>query len=109
MKKMIEISDEALARLEDGKCVKGSIRLDKQTGKLMFLAYHSRPVSIPADRLICQLGSGWLKESAQRIKFFSSVKKEVGVAEVNNVMERDLNTAMSQLFMTKLAEKLKTV
>ena len=37
---------------------------------------------------------------------FSSVKKEIGVAEINNVMERDLDKAMSELLMAKLDELL---
>jgi len=56
--------------------------------------------------MICPLETGWLKESQQRIKFYSSVKKELGVAEVHNAMERDLDKAMSVLFMEKLHEIL---
>ncbi|MCR4582760.1 MAG: hypothetical protein K5764_04310 [Prevotella sp.] len=109
VKKYIEIPEEILVGLAEGRYVEGSLHRDEWTGRLIFKAYHRQPRKRPKDTLICQLATGWLKESRQRIKFFSSVKKELDVAEIHNVMERDLNKAMSELFMTKLAEKLKNV
>jgi hypothetical protein len=105
MKKYIAIEEEVLARLVSGKCVEGSLHRDQWTGVITFKAFNRKPRG-SQDRLICPLESGWLKESPKRIKFFSSVKKEVGVAEIHNVMERDLDKAMSELFMAKLAEML---
>ena len=84
---------------------KHSLHRDQWTGAITFKAFNRKPRG-SQDRVICQLESGWLKESSKRIKFFSSVKKELGVAEVHNVMERDMDKAMSELFMTKLAEML---
>ena len=105
MKKYIAIEEEVLARLVSGKCVEGSLHRDQWTGVITFKAFNRKPRG-SQDRLICPLESGWLKESAKRIKFFSSVRKEVGVAEIHNVMERDLDKAMGELFMAKLAEML---
>ena len=104
MKKYIEIPLEVVEHLVEGKYVEGSLHRDVWTGRLIFKAYNRQSRMRPKDRLICPLQTGWLKESRQRIKFYSSVKKEVGVAEINNAMERDLNKAMSELFMTKLRE-----
>ena len=105
MKKYIAIEEEVLVRLVEGKYVEGSLHRDQWTGAIMFKAFNRKPRG-SQDRVICQLESGWLKESSKRIKFFSSVKKELGVAEVHNVMERDMDKAMSELFMAKLAEML---
>ena len=96
---------ELLNKLMNGKRVEGVLYIDEDTGRLTFKAYNRQPKG-SQDKLICQLESGWLKESPKRIKFFSSVKKEVGVAEIHNVMERDLDKAMSELFMAKLADML---
>ena len=106
IKKYTEIPEEALARLDDSKCVKGSLYRDPVTHRIVFNMYNRQPRKRPKDRLVCPLESGWLKESQQRIKFYSSVKKELGVAEVHNAMERDLDKAMSELFMEKLHEML---
>jgi len=109
IKKYIEIPEEILVGLAEGRCVEGSLHRDQWTGKLMFKAYNRQYRGRKPDKAICQLETGWLKESRQRIKFYSSVKKELGVAEINNAMERDLNKAMSELFMAKLHEILGNV
>ena len=106
MKKYIELPEEVIARLVDGKCVEGSLHRDEWTGRVTFKAYNRQNRGRKPDRLICPLETGWLKESRQRIKFFSSVKKELGVAETHNAMERDLNKAMSELFIEQLRSKL---
>ena len=108
IKKFIEIPEEILVGLSEGRYVKGSLHRDQWTGRLTFKAYNRQPRMRPKDKLICPLETGWLKESQQRIKFYSSVKKELGVAEIHNAMDRDLNKAMSALFMEQLDELLKT-
>ena len=108
VKKFIEIPEEILVGLSEGRYVKGSLHRDQWTGRLTFKAYNRQPRMRPKDKLICPLETGWLKESQQRIKFYSSVKKELGVAEIHNAMDRDLNKAMSALFMEQLDELLKT-
>ena len=106
VKKYIEMPEEILVGLAEGRYVEGSLHRDQWTGKLTFKAYNRQYRGRKPAKTICQLESGWLKESQQRIKFYSSVKKELGVAEVHNAMERDLDKAMSVLFMEKLHEIL---
>ena len=106
VKKYIEIPEEILVGLSEGRYVEGSLHRDQWTGRLTFKAYNRQPRIRHKDRLICPLETGWLKESQQRIKFYSSVKKELGVAEVHNAMERDLDKAMSALFIERLHEIL---
>ena len=106
VKKFIEIPEEILVGLAEGRYVEGSLHRDQWTGRLTFKAYNCQSQRRPKDKMICQLETGCLKESPQRIKFYSSVKKVLGVAEINNAMERDLNKAMSELFMIKLHEIL---
>jgi len=102
VKKYIEMPEEILVGLSEGRFVEGSLHRDPDTGRIVFNMYNRQSRKCPKDRMICPLETGWLKESQQRIKFYSSVKKELGVAEVHNAMERDLDKAMSALFMEKL-------
>ena len=95
MKKYIELSSEAIARLQSGKCVKGSLHRNEQTGKIVFMAYQQKPRS--EERIVRQLEHGWLKESAKRIKFFNSVKKDLGCRMVDVTIHRELKTAMTTL------------
>ena len=105
MKKYIEISEEALERMDKGLCVEGSLRKCKETGKIVFNAYH-RLSRRKKDRIIRQLENGWLKESATRIKFYNSVKKELGFRLVNVAMHRDLNDAMSALEIEEIMDRV---
>ena len=105
MKKYIEIPFEALERLVEGRYVEGSLHRDQYTGKIIFKAFNRKPRG-SQDRLICQLENGWLKESPKRIKFFNSVKKELGLQMVDVVMHRELKTAMSVMEIEEILDNV---
>lgn len=105
MRKFIEIPLETLERLVDGKYVDGSIHRDPMTGTLIFRAYN-RQSRRKKDRVIRQLENGWLKESPTRIKFYNSVKKELGFRLVSVAMHRELQDAMSTLEVEELLDRM---
>ena len=96
MKKTIDLTKETCAGIENGKKVPGVIYLDHETGRLAFKAFN-RNKKRSKDKLICELATGWLKESSQRLKFFSSVKKTLSASKVYDVMDDDLFEAMQVL------------
>ena len=96
MKKTIDLTKETYAGIENGKKVPGVIYLDHETGRLAFKAFN-RNKKRSKDKLICELATGWLKESSQRLKFFSSVKKTLSASKVYDVMDDDLFEAMQVL------------
>ena len=93
MIKKIEINSEVIKNVKKGKCIDGSIRIDAETGQLTFKAYN-RQSRRQKDKLICELETGWLKESAQRVKFFSSVKKSIPTSNIRMAMSRDMYEGM---------------
>jgi len=97
MIKKIEINDDVIKKVKKGKYVEGSLRIDAETGQLTFRAWNRQPRNKKPDKLICELETGWLKESAQRVKFFSSVKKSLSVSRVYQAMDDDLFEAMQNL------------
>ena len=101
MRTNIILTSEAMERLKSGKCVEGSLRMNAETGKLTFNAWKRRSPKHSEERIIRQLEHGWLKESKRRIKFFSSVKKELGSRLVDVTIHRELKTAMSALVFEK--------
>ena len=105
MKKVIELSEEILSRLSEGKYVEGSLHLEKKTKRVVFGAYN-RLSRKHKDRVVCQLESGWLKEGAKRYKFYNSVKKELGYRLVNVQMHRELKTAMDRLEVEDLLNRV---
>jgi len=101
MIKKIEINEDVIKAVKNGKYVEGSVRIDAETGQLTFRAFNRKKTKHQKDKLICELETGWLKESAQRVKFFSSVKKSVGTKIIHSAMERDLNEGFFQMRMVK--------
>jgi len=103
--KKISVKNEknVLNSLKKG-VVKGCLYLEKDNeghDVICFKAYNCKSKG-ERDQLIVALETGWLKESSQRIKFFSSVKKEVGALQVSKVMNRELETAMDELFLQNI-------
>ncbi|MBR2150122.1 MAG: hypothetical protein IJ902_01890 [Prevotella sp.] len=105
MRKYVEIPEEVLTRLVKDKCIKGSLRRDEWTGKVTFKAYQHQPRD-RHERVVCQLENGWLKESPRRIKFYNSVRKELGRRMVDVVMHRGMDTAMEALEVEEILDNI---
>ena len=98
MKKYIQIEEEVLVRLVEGKYVEGSLHRDEWTGKITFRAYHRKPrVKRKCDRLIALLEHGWVKESTDRIKVYESVPKILGAPRVMTILDREHKAAKDAL------------
>ena len=76
-----------------------------RTGRLTFKAYNRQPRD-RHERVICQLENGWLKESPQRYKFYTSAKKTLGRRLVDVVMHRELKQAMSVLEIEEIMDNV---
>ena len=99
MIKKIIIEEEILKSIDKGKYVEGSIRKDGASGKLVFRAY-ARMRDMPGrkpDKLLCNLPNGWLKESAKRLRFYTSQKKDITPTLICFGMQSDLSMAKSYI------------
>ena len=97
MRKIIELSEEVIARLVCGKCVVGSLHRDEWTGKVTFRAYQRMPRIREKDRLVKKLPWGWVKESLERIKVYGSFPKDLGTARVMGLLEDHTRDAKNAL------------
>lgn len=93
----VEISEETWARMLTGKRVEGSIGLDLWSKKKDFLAHRRKPRNRQKDKLVKKLPWGWVKESQQNLKVFSSVPKEMGIEKVMEAFEDDRLAAMEAM------------
>ena len=96
---------EQMTKLIAGKRVEGVLYIDEETGRLTFKAYNRQPRN-RHERVVCQLENGWLKESPQRYKFFSSVKKALGRRMVDVVMHRELKSSMEVLEVEEILDRV---
>jgi len=105
----VEVSQEVLDAIMDGKCVEGRMRLQPSSKKILckigFATYNRKPKG-SQDKVICQLEHGWLKESPRRIKLFNSVNKELGRRMIDVVMHRELKSAMEVMEIQEILDNI---
>ena len=96
---------ELLQRLVSGKRVEGVLYVDGDTGRLTFKAYNRTCLKRRAkDRLIRLLEHGWVKESAERIKVYESIPKNLGAARVMAVLDRESDEVKEALIDREIIE-----
>ena len=104
MRKYIEIDEEVLKSIMEGKFVQGSLHYNEQAKRIDF-NYYKRKERVK-DKLIAAMEHGWLKESTENFKFFISLKKSIGIARVVAAMEREQRTACSHLMDREIVERV---
>ena len=106
MRKFIEIDEEVLLRLVEGKSVEGSVRRDAWTGRIFFKAYNRMSRMHEKDRLVKKLPWGWVKESLERIKRFSSIPKGMTLTEKLAILDEENELAKKALIENYLIESV---
>ena len=106
MKKYIEISEEALARLVCGKCVEGSLHRDQWTGRISFLAYNRQPRKRQKDLLVKKTPWGWLKASVARYKRYTSVPQDLTLEEQLAIFDRETDLIKEALIENYIMESI---
>ena len=98
----VEISEETWARMLTGKRVEGTIGYDLMTGKKTFNAFHRRRHDHHKDELLGKLPWGWVKESEENLKVFTSVPKVYGIENVLEYMDQDHEEAKVALIKREM-------
>jgi cytochrome b len=88
-----------------GRRVEGTIGLDRLTGKKDFNAFHRKTGSRLRDKLVKKLPWGWVKESQQRYKTFSSVPKDMPLDTILMHLESDHQEAMQAVVDADLIDR----
>ena len=101
MKVQIEISNDTLQTIMDGKRVEGSLGLnpsDKKNEKVIgFNAYNRKPYQRPKEQVLFYLEHGRVTESPECIKMYESVPKRLGREYVGKVLMREAKSASEKL------------
>ena len=101
----VEISEETWARMLTGRRVEGTIGLDRLAGRKDFRAFHRKTGSRLRDRLIKKLPWGWVKESQQRYKTFSSVPKDMPLDAIVAHLESNHQEAIQAVVDADLIDR----
>ena len=106
----IEISNEVLQAINDGRCVVGSLRMaepskGRKSATYAFRKYNRRAKGKDGDKLILPLEHGWVKESKERIKVYESIPKVLGNARVADVLARETDDAIEAIEDLKIVNQ----
>ena len=101
MKVQIEIGNDTLQTIMDGKRVEGALKLESTNENnepvIGFKAYSRKPYKRPQEEVLFYLEHGRVTESPECIKMYESVPKRLGMAYVGKVLMREAKTASEQL------------
>ena len=101
MKVQIEIGNDTLQTIMDGKRVEGALKLESTNENnepvIGFKAYNRKPYKRPQEEVLFYLEHGRGTESTQRIKMYESVPKRLGMAYVGKVLMREAKSASEKL------------
>ena len=101
VKKYIEIPEEILVRISEGKSVQGGLQRDIHTGRLVFnphdIARYKPGYQRPPEIIIRELEHGRVTETPKRIKVYESIPKKIGIARVMSVLDREIKAAKDAL------------
>lgn len=110
MKKFIEIDNEVLelvlARLAEGKCVKGSLHRDQWTGAIVFTYYNLKPYAKKQEVIIGRTDFGRITETPMRYKVYESLPKRLGLARIQAALDRDVRDAKSAIVTNEIIERV---
>jgi hypothetical protein len=110
VKKYIEIPEEILVGLAEGKYVEGSLHRDVYTGRLTFNVYNRKSrepgYQRPLEVLIHQSDFGQLLETPQRFKIRQSMPKKLGIARVMTIIDREAKEFKNSLIDREIFENV---
>ena len=101
----VEISNETWARLLTGKRIEGTLGYDLMTGRKDSNMFHRQTRSRLRDRLIKKLPWGWVKESQERYKTYSSVPKDMPLEALVRALGEDHDEAVQTIVDVELIER----
>ena len=110
VKKYIEIPEEILVRIAEGKFVEGSLHRDKNTGRIVFNAYNrlSRMPGYqkPKEVLIGETDFGHVTETPKKIKVYESFPKRMGAARMLAALYREIKDIKGVIFNREIVERV---
>ena len=98
MKKYIQIEEEVLVRLVEGKYVEGSLHRDKWTGQITFRAYNRQSrCGTQSEELLRKTPYGRVTKTLKRIKQYISIPIDMPFAMKQDTFDEENRLAKEAL------------
>ena len=106
MRKIVEISDEVYQRLMEGKCVDGSMRMEKPRKLIVFNNYRrTKPRRYPKV-LLGRTDFGKVYKTKTRHRWTESMPSNLGAVRMARIMERDCKQAQEIIATAEIIDRV---
>ena len=106
MRKYIEISEEVYQRLVAGKCVDGSMRMEKPHKQIVFKNYkRTKPRNYPKV-LLGRTDFGAVYKTQTRHKLNESIPSNLGAVRIGKILERDCKQAQEIITTHEIIDRV---
>lgn len=106
MRKYIEISDEALKRIESGMGVEGSMKKDLKTGKITFTAWNRKAPKHYKEKKVADLDNGWIGKTDLHYTEHLKYARSMGFSRIMDAMERNHRQAKEALTDEEIIDRV---
>lgn len=106
MRKYIEISEEVYQRLLEGKCVDGSMRMEKPHKQIVFNNYkRTKPRRYPKV-ILGRTDFGVVYKTKTRHRWSESMPSNLGAVRMARIMERDCKQAQEIIATAEIIDRV---
>ena len=106
MRKIVEISDEVYQRLMEGKCVDGSMRMEKPRKLIVFNNYkRTKPRKYPIE-ILGRTDFGKVYRTRKRTKWSENMPSDLGAVRMARIMERDCKQAQEIIATAEIVDNV---
>ncbi len=106
MRKIIEISEVVYQRLMDGKCVDGSMRMEKPRKLIVFKNYkRTKPRKYPIE-ILGRTDFGKVYRTRKRTKWSENMPTNLGAVRMARIMERDCKQAQEIIATAEIIDRV---
>ena len=106
MRKIVEISEEVYQCLMDGKCVEGSMRMEKPRKLIVFNNYkRTKPRRYPKV-LLGRTDFGKVYKTKTRHRWTESMPSNLGAVRMARIMERDCKQAQEIVATAEIIDRV---
>ena len=106
MRKIVEISDEVYQRLMEGKCVDGSMRMEKPRKLIVFKNYkRTKPRKYPIE-ILGRTDFGKVYRTRKRTKWSENMPSDLGAVRMARIMERDCKQAQEIIATAEIVDNV---
>ena len=106
MRKIVEISEEVYQLLAEGKCIDGSMRMEKPHKLIVFKNYNRTKPRYYPKVILGRTDFGKVYKTKTRHKWSESIPSNLGAVRISKIMERDCKQAQQIIATAEIIDRV---